>query len=399
MEENEINEWIKEWNKIFLYQQKEGTKYNNMGVELHKTNKPLAISHFNAAHKQQPKNIIYLCNLAATLNNNKEFKLAIKYAKKAIKLEATSSSPYNILGTIYYGLKKYQKSLFYYQSAISLLKKNNVNNNNNIVNNNLNNVNNNVNFEIWESLYCNIGGVFVKLKNYEKAKKKIKKGISFRFSDFGCHYYGLVLYKLGKYNKSILNLEQSLLLNPFSDFKYKICFYLSRCLEKKLLNVKQINQQNNQLEDEIIGGEEINLKKRKFDQLNNEEKFDQPINQINNQIHENNDQIKENNDQDLIEKYEPIIKKLNESIDHEKEWSKSIYRRSLINYKLKYYEKAINDFHLTIKVQEKTAPCSQLSVRKIDEISNVFLVDCYHKLNNNNFNNFNNNNNNNNNNI
>lgn len=137
------------------------------------------------------KNMFHtLCAEAILLRLKKKYNEAVKTCQKAISKDKSHPYPLNILGRIYLEQGEYKKALEYFQKAVKLVPE-------------------------FLPGYSNLGATAFLLKDHDRALKYFQKAISLKPNSYSDHYgLSLVLESVGRYQPAIKALQKCLKINP-----------------------------------------------------------------------------------------------------------------------------------------------------------------------------------------
>ena len=368
--DNEQKEWEKEfhiwvgkcvnlWNK----RNRKGNKYNKLGVECSAANKfELAIEYFKKALKMLPKDGLILYNIAWTHFSLRNFTKAINYAESALKLELPNTLSlvdfYDLISDCYYNLDEYDKSLEYINKAVvidSTIPD---------FHNTLGNIHDSLKdydkaIEEYQTairlgdtnsvFYCNLANTYYNLGRFDEAIEKFKEAIERNDKcEEAFSGHSLSLIRLKKYKEAEEVITKAMLIFDKSEEIY----YARGVVALKLANYS--------LAYEYISTS-ISIDLVEYAKLYNTRRYYYLARSLLKRGVQNKEQKME------------ILINLNKSIEFDKEWSKSYYRRAEYYLSLAppSYNLALTDLQTALKNNPSYFPVHQLSSTKLTFISSV----------------------------
>jgi len=140
-----------------------------------------------------------------------KFDDAIKYFKKAISLDDNYSEAYNALGRVYSEQQKWDDALKCFDKALS-----------------------NKLYTTPHVVYMNMGHVYMRQKDYNKAAESFRNAKRFVNQDFIIYWLGTALFEGGKTNEAVAEFREGVGLAPQSaDMRYGLALALLKKGDKR----------------------------------------------------------------------------------------------------------------------------------------------------------------------
>lgn len=164
---------------------------NNLGViYMERKNFKKAISHFQKAISQNPKNSLALNNLGTALKETGKPSDAVKNWTKAVDLDPKFVEPISNLGVFFLDTGQVNQAISNFSKLIEINPRDG-------------------------NSYNNLGICYLNQNNYPRAIEYLKKAVSLNSNDYAASYHlGLTYRFIDDYENSIKYLKNALKLNP-----------------------------------------------------------------------------------------------------------------------------------------------------------------------------------------